>query len=403
MHMRIHNLGKLILAHCTSQWGKSLRQYTPPIHNIDSVNYFVGLVCAHASRDLSLGQHVFSNASRSPSSPFAVARKSHNRMEEEVSVIVYNPNESNDQSFVPSFPSLKTETYPESSERVTLIHPFDGSVTDFRSQLVSSLATQEDVYISHVLSATNAVCLAGVDGMVCHSCVNLIQSTVSKERGVRGVRVSLSGNEALVEFDPTLINVDAVISAIDDVGFEARHIRTFTSKSLKSAVVATTRLETIVIEVEGMVCKSCVTNIQTNVGRKDGVKNISVSLQENNARITYDRGLLTTDQICTAIEELGFEAKCVGLSCAEVEVEVEEEGGDGVEVRRCCIKIEGMTCHSCVSLIESTLRDLEGVVTATVSLEKKEGVVEYDAGRVGEEDIKSAVEDTGFEVTSVSG
>ena len=65
----------------------------------------------------------------------------------------------------------------------------------------------------------------------------------------------------------------------------------------------------------------------------------------------------------------------------------------------CTLGIEGMTCHSCVSLIESTVGDMRGVVSVTVSLANKKGTVEYNDALVSPEDISGTVNEMGFTVT----
>lgn len=59
------------------------------------------------------------------------------------------------------------------------------------------------------------------------------------------------------------------------------------------------------------------------------------------------------------------------------------------------LKIEGMTCGHCKMSIEKALREVPGVVSATVNLEKKEAVVEGNADMVA---MKNAVEDAGYDV-----
>ncbi len=67
------------------------------------------------------------------------------------------------------------------------------------------------------------------------------------------------------------------------------------------------------------------------------------------------------------------------------------------------IKIEGMTCHSCVRLIESTVGKLSGVTSVHVSLERKEGVVEYKDGLISREQIRKTIDDMGFVAASITG
>lgn len=163
-----------------------------------------------------------------------------------------------------------------------------------------------------------------------------------------------------------------------------------------------TSKRSVVIGIEGMVCQSCVSNVQTNVSKVNGVVSITVSLADKNASITYDSAVVNVEDLCTAIEDLGFEASCA-IQEGSIADFLTREGVEGGEVKRCYVRIEGMTCHSCVSLVESVVQGLEGVVSITVTLATKEGVVEYRVGQVEEDDIRSAIEDTGFEVTSISG
>ena len=178
----------------------------------------------------------------------------------------------------------------------------------------------------------------------------------------------------------------------------------------------------VVVEVDGMVCHSCVQNIEMNIGKMTGVHEIKVSLSDKNARIKYDPSLITPSKLCDAIEEIGFDAKVQGAA-TNVETETATQGtvetrsavptGFDANVQKmpevrveekdsivCTLGIEGMTCHSCVSLIESTVRDMRGVVGVTVSLGERQGTVEYDSALVTPEEIKNTVEDMGFIVTS---
>lgn len=62
-------------------------------------------------------------------------------------------------------------------------------------------------------------------------------------------------------------------------------------------------------------------------------------------------------------------------------------------------KVEGMKCVHCKHTVEDALRNLDGVVSAEVSLENACVVVEMDSAKVSDADIKTAVENSGrFEV-----
>ena len=63
------------------------------------------------------------------------------------------------------------------------------------------------------------------------------------------------------------------------------------------------------------------------------------------------------------------------------------------------IKVDGMSCGGCVKSVTGVLTALAGVAKAEVSLEQKQAVVEFDAGKVTRDQLKAAIEDAGFEAS----
>lgn len=65
------------------------------------------------------------------------------------------------------------------------------------------------------------------------------------------------------------------------------------------------------------------------------------------------------------------------------------------------INIEGMSCGHCTARVEKSLREVAGVSNVTVSLNQKNAVVELNSD-VTDAKLKEAVEDAGYEVTSIT-
>ena len=63
------------------------------------------------------------------------------------------------------------------------------------------------------------------------------------------------------------------------------------------------------------------------------------------------------------------------------------------------IKVDGMSCGGCVKSVTGVLTALAGVVKAEVSLEQKQAVVEFDAGKVSRDQLKAVIEDAGFDAS----
>ncbi|XP_048090546.1 LOW QUALITY PROTEIN: copper-transporting ATPase 2 [Alosa alosa] len=66
------------------------------------------------------------------------------------------------------------------------------------------------------------------------------------------------------------------------------------------------------------------------------------------------------------------------------------------------IRVEGMTCQSCVRSIEGRLGLVPGVVAIQVSLSDKEATVTFNPGQVGPEELRTHIEDMGFDAVLTS-
>nr|CAG8549522.1 7578_t:CDS:1 [Entrophospora candida] len=70
-------------------------------------------------------------------------------------------------------------------------------------------------------------------------------------------------------------------------------------------------------------------------------------------------------------------------------------------IKICQIKVQGMTCASCVSSVEKSLQLVSGVISVKVSLLAERATVEYDADNLDESQIVERINDIGFEAESL--
>lgn len=66
------------------------------------------------------------------------------------------------------------------------------------------------------------------------------------------------------------------------------------------------------------------------------------------------------------------------------------------------IRIDGMTCQSCVKSIEGTIGDHLGVVNIKVDLKENFGQVEYKTEEITPLELVEAIEDMGFNASLIS-
>ena len=273
-------------------------------------------------------------------------------------------------------------------------------------------------------------------GMTCQSCVKNIESTVGDKPGVRNIRVSLEAEEARIEYESSVLTPEKLAEMIDDMGFEAAvkpsegfstHKRlvddglselinqrspngdikrkeegtTNESKRLirdkyrdssddDSNSSLSKNLDKCFIRISGMTCASCVAAIEKHGKTIPGVRNILVALMAAKGEIWYDAstGLLPQD-IADSITDFGFPSTVIDESAGPNKGVVE-------------LNIRGMTCASCVHVIESHVQQLNGVETAVVALTTSRGKFTFCPATTGPRDIIETITGLGFEATLIN-
>ncbi|GAB0180190.1 copper-transporting ATPase 2 [Grus japonensis] len=131
-----------------------------------------------------------------------------------------------------------------------------------------------------------------------------------------------------------------------------------------------------------MTCASCVSTIERNLQKEDGIVSVLVALMAGKAEIKYKPEFIQPLEIAQLIQNLGFEATII-------EDHAETEGN--VE-----LLITGMTCASCVHNIESKLMRTNGVFYASVALATCKAHIQFDPEITGPRDIIKIIEEIGF-------
>ncbi|KFO90186.1 Copper-transporting ATPase 2, partial [Buceros rhinoceros silvestris] len=293
-------------------------------------------------------------------------------------------------------------------------------------------------------TAVNSSCLKEavvklrVEGMTCQSCVTNIEGKIRKLHGVAKIKVSLGNQEAVIAYCPHIIKPDDLKSHITNLGYDC----SIKSKSapLKLGVLNLQRLQnanpketpeslesdgvdllvaemgstaTVAVQIEGMHCKSCVRNIEGNISDLPGIQSIKVSLEHKCAVVQYSPNLITLSALQQAIESLppgnfkvcllkGSEANkgaspSPALLCNLFREPLEDTTCTAV------IRIDGMTCNSCVQSIEGTISQRQGVQCIAVSLSGRTGTIHYNPAVTNGEELRAAIEDMGFDASVLTG
>nr|XP_048704797.1 copper-transporting ATPase 2 isoform X4 [Caretta caretta] len=304
---------------------------------------------------------------------------------------------------------------------------FDASIAEGRTTPLSVRST----------SLGEALMKLRVEGMTCQSCVNTIEGKIGKLHGVLRIKVSLSNQEAVIAYQPYIIQPEDLKNHIDNIGYEStiksklaplklgtidlERLQTTSTKktpaslnnsNVKPAVGKMNSTTTMTLGVEGMHCRSCVKNIEGNISGLPGVQSIKVSLEYKNAVVQFNPNVITPVSLQQAIEALqpgnfkvslpnGVEANNGELlsKAAFSSPQLRSTFSGDQLTSTTVLSIDGMTCGSCVQSIEGTMSQRKGVQHISVSLVERTGTIHYNSTVTNSEELRGAIEDMGFDAS----
>ena len=128
-----------------------------------------------------------------------------------------------------------------------------------------------------------------VEGMTCASCVGRVERALKAVPGVQSAVVNLATERADVSFSG-VADPQAVVDAIERVGYSVRE-------------------ETTELSIAGMTCASCVGRVEKALAKVPGVRQASVNLATERARVTHLAGAVSAADLEAAVERAGYTAR----------------------------------------------------------------------------------------------
>lgn len=132
-----------------------------------------------------------------------------------------------------------------------------------------------------------------ISGMTCAACVMHVEGGLKEVAGVQSASVNLANERATVQFDPEQTNVDQMVAAVRDVGYD---------------VV----IDKITLPIGGMTCASCVMHVENGLKEVPGVLNVAVNLATERATVEMIPGAVTIADLKRAVEETGYKVLDTG-------------------------------------------------------------------------------------------
>jgi P-type Cu+ transporter len=132
-----------------------------------------------------------------------------------------------------------------------------------------------------------------------------------------------------------------------------------------------TASNSLTLSIDGMSCASCVGRVERALKAVPGVSDVAVNLASETARLSHDGG---TEEILAALDKAGYPAR----------------------VSEAALRIDEMTCASCVGRVERALKAVPGVLSAEVNLASETARVRFTEGAVATGDLLRATDAVGY-------
>jgi Cu+-exporting ATPase len=229
-----------------------------------------------------------------------------------------------------------------------------------------------------------------VDGMTCGSCTASVTNILKEFPGVVSAHVDLATKTAEVEIKNGAVEPDSIAKEVTDMGFDSNII---TSSEAKK------RFD----EAES---KPKPAGKKQNTKKKDEKKEpeekqkLIINTTKNPSAKKKEINQVPSDHRLTIhytnLPRLDSDSNSIQLDEVIIQNNEDSSYNDNSEGKRVDLRVEGMTCGSCVASIESYMKSVDGVKSINVNLLAKKAVVLYDDKMLTKEQIAKEISDLEF-------
>ncbi|XP_077214560.1 copper-transporting ATPase HMA4-like [Tasmannia lanceolata] len=220
---------------------------------------------------------------------------------------------------------------------------------------------------SHKSSRQTRTVMFKIGGIKCASCTASIESVLGKNKGIKSITISPLQGQAVIIYEPKLINAQTIKDAIDNLGFQV--------DDFPEQDIAVCRLR-----IKGMACTNCSESIERALLTVDGVKKAVVGLAIEEAKIHFDPNITDSDHLIQAIEDAGFGADLIS---------------SGDEMNKVHLRLEGLSSPEEAILIQSCLESTEGVNHVEMDVPGNKVTITYDPDLTGPRSLIQCVQQAG--------
>lgn len=227
-------------------------------------------------------------------------------------------------------------------------------------------------------------------GLGCGKCKKKVEEIANNTDGISKGVVSLENSTLTITFEnKSLVNfgylkkeiIKAGYGIVEDNNKIPEKVEIKKDRSIKKDRLLTTEI----IQIKGITCQACVRTIETKTKKLDGVEASNINFLTSKLEIIFDPQKINLKIIKKTIEHAGYKV-------------VEENLIEDIT-----LKIEGMTCQSCVRSIEVNLGKEKGVNEVVVNLTTEKMRIKFNKKDIKLSQIIKKVESLGFKALKNQG
>ncbi|WP_243641477.1 MULTISPECIES: heavy metal translocating P-type ATPase [Methanohalophilus] len=128
-----------------------------------------------------------------------------------------------------------------------------------------------------------------ISGMSCTACAKRIETGLAKVDGIGEVSVNFASEKASITYDVNKLDLNDIREQIESLGYGIRSDR-------------------LTLDITGMSCTSCVSNVEKALKNQAGVFEANVNLSLEKADIIFDSSVINQEGLIKVIENAGYGA-----------------------------------------------------------------------------------------------
>ncbi len=191
-------------------------------------------------------------------------------------------------------------------------------------------STTSTAQASSDTKVSNKKAVFNVSGMDSGCCAGKVQCALTSAEGVKSCNVNKKTGKLEVEFNDEQISTENLLTAVDKCGFKASlaNVENLEPAQKASSDKNEAITQKAVLNVSGMTCGGCASEVKSALMKVDGVQECKVSWKDGKAEVGFCCDPAKAGDLVKAVNKTGFKASLANVESVEPADDVEDADYD---------------------------------------------------------------------------